>query len=172
MNCIIYRRGDKLISLSSRDSEFDCVYNRNIDTVYRICFMYLKNKHGAEDMSQNTFIKYLRYNPSFKNLEHEKAWFIVTATNVCKNYFKTWWYKNTSFKDDYEISSNDGSGEVLNLILELPDKYKQVIYMYYYEGYSTVEISKILGINESTIRSHLHTGRNLLKEKLGSEYEK
>lgn len=131
--------------------------------------MYMKNKTDAEDMTQNTFIKYLKYNPSFESSEHEKAWFIVTATNNCKNYFKTWWHKNACLDDEFEVAHHDKNDETLLLVLNLPNKYKQVIYMYYYEGYSTVEIAKLLNTKESTIRTHLLKGRQLLKEKIGSE---
>ena len=162
-----------MVRLFSLDinSEFESIYNRNIETVYRICYMYMKNKTDAEDMTQNTFIKYLKYNPTFENSEHEKAWFIVTATNNCKNHFKTWWNKNTYLKDEIEAVTNDASDETLLLVLELPTKYKQVIYMYYYEGYSTVEIAKLLNTKESTIRTHLLKGRQILKEKIGSEQD-
>ena len=161
-----------MYSLNSRTSEFESIYNRNIETVYRICYVYMKNKTDAEDMTQNTFMKYLKYNPIFENLEHEKAWFIVTATNNCKNHFKTWWNKNTCLNNDFEISYQDKNDETLEIVLNLPTKYKQVIYMYYYEGYSTVEIAELLNTNESTIRTHLLKGRNLLKEKMGSEHER
>ena len=159
----------RLISLGCANSEFESIYNRNVDTVYRICYIYMKNKTDAEDMTQNTFIKYLKYTPSFESLEHEKAWFIVTATNNCKNHFKTWWHRNTYLNDEFEVAKKDETDETLSLVLNLPNKYKQVIYMYYYEGYSTVEISKLLNTKESTIRTHLLKGRQLLKDKIGSE---
>jgi len=165
----MYGRGDRLISLDN--SEFESIYNRNIETVYRICYMYMKNKTDAEDMTQNTFIKYLKYNPNFESSEHEKAWFIVTATNNCKNHFKTWWNRNTYLDDEFEVATNDTSDETLVHVLNLPTKYKQVIYMYYYEGYSTVEIAKLLNTKESTIRTHLLKGRQILKEKIGSEQD-
>lgn len=161
-----------MTSLKLRNSEFESIYNRNIETVYRICYVYMKNKTDAEDMTQNTFMKYLKYQPLFDNLEHEKAWFIVTATNNCKNHFKSWWNKHTYLDDEFEVEYKDKQDETLSLVLNLPNKYKQVIYMYYYEGYSTVEIAKLLNTKESTIRTHLLKGRQILKEKMGSEHEK
>ena len=162
-----------MISLDLQNSEFEDIYNRNVETVYRVCFMYMKNKTDAEDMVQNTFIKYLKYNPVFKNLDHEKAWFIVTSTNNCKNHFKTWWHKNTYLDNEFEVSSNEPNDETLTFVLNLPNKYKQVIYMYYYEGYSSVEIAKLLNVKETTIRTQLLKGRQILKEKIGSEqYER
>jgi len=158
-----------LISLELNNSDFDGIYERNLDTVYRVCYIYMKNKTDAEDMTQNTFIKFLKNRPVFENLEHEKAWFIVTATNNCKNYFKTWWHRNTNITDEVDTSATDSSDEVIDAVLSLPIKYKQVIYMYYYEGYNSKDISKLLNVKESTVRTHLSKGREILKQKLGSE---
>ena len=159
-----------MVSLKRANSEFETIYNRNIDTVYRICYMYMKNKTDAEDMTQNTFIKYLRYMPVFASIDHEKAWFIVTSSNICKNHFKSLWHKNIKVVDEFEISSSKDEN-ILEYVLELPKKYKQVIYMYYYEGYNTVEISRLLNMPESTIRTHLLKGRQILKEKIGSKQD-
>ncbi len=149
-------------------SEFDLVYNRNVETVYRICFLYMKNQSDSEDMVQITFFKYLNKLPHFESSEHEKAWFIVVATNNCKNHFKSYWNRNVNY-DDMEVSFSDGDKNILEAVLNLPLKYKQVIYMYYYEGYKSKEIAEILGKKESSIRTLLSKGRNLLKESLGSE---
>ena len=152
-----------------KEKDFNNVYNRNVETVYRICYMYLKNKVDSEDMTQNTFIKYMKNNPVFENEKHEKAWFIVTATNSCKNHFKTWWNKNTTLEEDIVVTSTDKKDETLETILNLPTKYKQVIYMHYYEGYATKEIAQLLNIKESTIRTHLVKARQLLKDILTKE---
>lgn len=154
--------------VNARD-QFEIVYERNVDTVYKICFIYLKNKVDAEDMTQNTFIKYLRYNPTFESLKHEKNWFIKTSTNICKNHFKSWWNKNTYLTEELDISDNIKEDfETLGYIMDLPPKYKSIIYMHYYEGFKTKEISEILNINESTVRTHLSKGRNMLKERMGN----
>ncbi len=155
--------------VSSRDIKFESVYERNVDRVYKICFMFVKNKSDAEDLVQNTFIKYLKNCPTFDNLEHEKAWFIVCASNTAKNHFKTWWNKNITFDFEKEIASHDKSLDILNYVLNLPNKYKSIVYMFYYEGYTTKEISSIIKMNESTVRSTLSRARALLKEKIGCE---
>jgi len=125
----------------------------------------MKNQHDTEDMVQNTFIKLMKDDTQFQSEEHEKAWLIKTATNLCKDHFRSWWSKRVSMDEVAELAVDDSllSNDALKMVLELPDKYKTAVYMYYYEGYSTVEIAKILGKKESTIRGYLHTGRKLLK---------
>jgi len=125
----------------------------------------MKNQHDTEDMVQNTFIRLMKDDTQFQSEEHEKAWLIRTATNLCKDHFRSWWSKRVSMDEVAELTVDDSllANDALKMVLELPDKYKTAVYMYYYEGYSTVEIAKILGKNESTIRGYLHTGRKLLK---------
>ena len=152
-------------SLWRTNKELSQIYDRHVKTVYRICFIYMKNQHDTEDMVQNTFIKLMKDDTQFQSEEHEKAWLIKTATNLCKDHFRSWWSKRVSMDEVAELTVDDSllANDALKMVLELPDKYKTAVYMYYYEGYSTVEIAKILGKKESTIRGYLHTGRKLLK---------
>lgn len=152
---------------------FKEIYERNVDTVYRICYSYLKNKTDAEDMVQETFIRLLRKEIKFENYNHEKAWLIVTASNLCKNSLKSWKNKIENIEDYSSIKSKEEKDidETLHIVLELPNKYKTTIYLYYYEGYSSLEIAKITGKKESTIRSQLKRGREILKVKIGGEID-
>lgn len=152
-------------SLLRTDEELSQIYHRHVNTVYRVCFMYMKNSHDTEDMVQNTFIRLMRDEKSFKNTEHEKAWLIRTATNLCKDFFKSWWINRVRLKNEpIEVAVESFKiDETLKKVLELPAKYKTAVYMHYYEGYSTVEIAKILNKNESTIRSQLSRARKRLK---------
>lgn len=163
-------------SLLRTSEEIEEIYNRNVETVYRVCFTYMKNSTDTEDMVQNTFLKLISYNKKFSCVEHEKAWLIVTASNLCKDFFKSKWSKIKNI-DDYENILTEKTDfnidETLKVIIELPLKYKTVIYMYYYEGYNSNEIAKILNKPKSTVRVYLHKGREILKSKLGGDfYEK
>ena len=152
-------------SLLRTDKELTQIYWRHVETVYRVCFMYMKNTHETEDMVQNTFIRLMRDNTRFESEEHEKAWLIRTATNLCIDHFRHWRTK-VVYLDDLTHPAEQPPFEIndtIEKIKKLPQKYKTVIYLYYYEGYSTPEIAKILGKKESTVRSYLHTGRKLLK---------
>jgi RNA polymerase sigma-70 factor (ECF subfamily) len=150
---------------------FEVSYERYFNMVYQVCFSYLKNAADAEDAVADVFEKLLKHGLSFKNAEHEKAWLLRTAINHCKDVLKHWWRMRANI-DDYEnLETADPyqGNELMKLILELPDRYKDVVYLYYYEGYSTVEIAKMLRKPKSTIRNHLHEARGILKGAIEDE---
>ena len=149
------------------------IYNRHVDTVYRVCFMFMKNVSDTEDMVQNTFIRLMKDKTVFQNEEHEKAWLIKTASNLCRDHFRHWWSKTTGIDQakEKEVEQDFSTDDSLEKVLALPSKIKTAVYLYYYEGYSTVEIAKILNKNQSTVRGYLHTGRKLLKMELEGDFE-
>lgn len=152
--------------------EFVEVYYRHVDTVYRVCYSFMKNKSDTEDMVQETFLRLVRSGIGFVSEEHEKAWLIVTASNLCRDTLKKWWRKTENIDDPalglqqppFEID------EVLSAILTLPADQKTAIYMYYYEGYSTAEIAAYLHCPQVTVRSRLSRARKNLKQKLGGDF--
>lgn len=135
--------------------------------------MYLKNIQDTEDAVQSTFIKFLQYKGTFKNQEHIKAWLIVTASNNCKNFLKHWWRKNINIDSLQEkfITFNEENKYIFEKIMNLPQKYKLIIYLYYYEGYKLKEIAEKLKMNDSTVRSYLRRGRNLLRNIIKEDEE-
>lgn len=162
-------------SLLRTDKEIAAIYERHSQTVYRVCFAYMKNPMDTEDAVQETFYRLISKNPILESEEHEKAWLIRTATNICKDELKHWWRRHENIDDHHELQSEEAihTDDVFQAVMELPDKYKTVIYLYYYEGYNSAEIAKILRKPKATIRYHLHEARNLLKERLGEYiYEK
>ena len=147
------------------------LYEQYADMVYRICFMFLKNPADTEDAVQTVFIKAMDERVVFKNISHEKAWFIVTAQNHCKNLLKHWWKKNVAFDANlHDTQYNDEKDETLEQVMNLPEKFKLPIYLYYYEGYTTDEIALSLKLNASTLRSRLKKGRELLKVAIGGDH--
>lgn len=158
--------------LSRTDKEIAEIYQRHIKTVYRVCFAYMKNQADTEDAVQDTFYILIESGPAFESDEHEKAWLIRTATNLCKNILRHWWRKNDNLADHENLQGN-GNFEIddtFTVVMGLPNKYKTVVYLYYYEGYSSVEISNLLRKPQSTIRNYLHEARNVLREKLGGDF--
>jgi len=127
--------------------------------------MFMKNRADTEDMVQNTFIRLMKDKTVFQSVEHEKAWLIRTATNLCKDHLKHWWNRTVGLDDasEVEVEQAVNTDSTLEKVMSLPPKYKTAIYLYYYEGYTTAEIAKILNKNQSTIRGYLLKGRELLK---------
>lgn len=142
------------------------------DMVRRVCFYHLKNQADTEDVFQNVFLKYMLHEKAFYDREHEKAWLLRVAINACKDYLKSFFRRNTVPLDVLNGMEAEVSGEyseVLEAVLALPVKYKDVIYLHYYEGYSAAEIGQILGKKENTVYSLLSRGRGILKDKLGGD---
>jgi RNA polymerase sigma-70 factor (ECF subfamily) len=160
-------------SLLRTDKEIAEIYSRHVKTVYRVCFAYMKDPADAEDAVQETFFKLIRSGPAFDGEEHEKAWLIRTASNVCKNVLRHWWRRRESIEDCPTLPGSDEPeiDDVFQAVMALPDKYKAVVYLHYYEGYSGAEIAGILKKPQSTIRNHLHEARAILKERLGDHFD-
>lgn len=159
---------DKSLLRTDKEKEFAEIYYLHVDAIFRLCFTYLKNKADTEDAVQEVFLKLLNYKGTFESENHRKAWLIVTASNYCKNFLKHWW-RNRKNIDEYTEKIGDTNFEVdemMELVLALPDKYKTAVYLYYYEGYDSAEIAKMLGKPGSTIRSYLSSARRMLKKEL------
>lgn len=140
--------------------------------VYRICFMYLKNKEEAEDAFQDIFLRYYQVDKVFESEEYEKAWLCRVAFNRCKDILKSFRFKVVSLESVQEPSYESKEvGSVLDAVLKLPTKYKDAIYLHYYEGYNATQIAKVLQCSENTVYSHLSRGRQMLKERLGDDFE-
>ncbi len=164
-------------SLLRTNREITEIYERNYKMIYRICFAYLKNPVDTEDVVQNTFIKLIKLQPYFENPEHEKAWLIRISTNICKNFLRSGCQRCESIDDHLEAESYNNLAKetennyILKVVMDLPDRYKTSVYLYYYEGYSSVEIADILNKPRSTIRNYLHEARKILKERLGDDFK-
>lgn len=145
------------------------------DTVRRICMIHLKNYDDTEDIFQTVFLKYALSSECFENLDHEKAWIIRVTINACKDMLKSF-FRNKTISIDELIEKPDqlqnDYREVLEAVIALPQKYRDVIYLHYYEGYNAPEMGRILGKNPNTIYTLLTRAREMLREKLGGdEYE-
>lgn len=151
------------------EQEVNRAVEKYADTVFRICILHLKNKNDAEDIFQEVFLKFALNDKEFENANHEKAWIIRVTINACKDLIKSF-FRSRTISIDELISVADEEKEdlsyVLEAVLKLPVKYRDAIYLHYYEGYSALEIGEILGKNENTVYSILSRGRSMLKESL------
>ena len=144
------------------------------DTVRRICMVHLKNAADTEDIFQTVFLKYVLHSPDFDSPEHEKAWIIRVTVNACKDLLKSFFHSKTLPLDTLRAVPTKGTedySDVLEAVLSLPAKYKDVVYLYYYEEYSAAQISRILRKNVNTVYTLLNRARQMLKDKL-EEVEK
>lgn len=152
------------------------IYERNVDDIYRLCFSYLKNTHDCEDAVSAVFVRLMSKKPVFQSYKQEKAWLVITACNYCKSVLRfSVRHPKVDIRDlpEQEYWENTENFEMLDIILALPEKYRTVLYLHYYEGYSLAEISRFIHVNESTLRSRLYYGKKkLLKAMGGTEYEK
>lgn len=150
--------------------------NRAVETysnmIRRLCMIHLKNHADTEDIFQTVFLKYVLSSVSFEDEAHEKAWFIRVTINACKDLLKNFFRSHVTSLDEVleqpaEIPPDHR--EVLEAVLSLPRKYRDVVYLHYYEDYTAPEISKILGKNVNTIYTLLNRSRQALREKLGGD---
>lgn len=142
------------------------------DTVQRLCLIHLKNKTDAEDIFQNVFLKYALSSDIFESCEHEKAWLIRVTINACRDLLRNFFRSKTVPLDELtELPAHmpEDNRMVLEEVLSLPQKYRQVIYLHYYEGFTAPEISGMLRKNVNTIYTLLTRAKKLLKERLGGD---
>ena len=156
-------------SLMRANQSFQRVYDRQVETVYRVCYSFMKNRADAEDLTQETFLKLLSCGKQFENDKHERAWLIVTASNLCKDALRKWWRRWEEIGQFEGIAAEEQDCTVYEAILRLKPDYKTVVYMFYYDGYSTAEIAEFLNCPEATVRSRLRRARSQLKSMLGGE---
>ena len=133
--------------------------------------IHLKNYADTEDIFQTVFLKYVLSSVSFESKEHEKAWIIRTAVNLCKDHLKSGWRRATVALDAAEAvpAPAEEEGSLLSAVNLLPPKYRTVIYLYYYEGYAAREIAQLLGEKPATVSTQLNRGRQQLRTLLESE---
>lgn len=148
--------------------DIEAIYTRHVDTVYRVCYSFMGNAADSEDATQSVFVKLMSSGLLFTSSEHEKAWLIKVASNHCKDVLKSAARKTASLDRVAEpIAREEGFDMVLDVVLALDPKYKVPVYLHYYEGYSAVDIARLLEKPASTIRSHLSEARTILRRELG-----
>ena len=139
------------------------------DMVRRICMIHLKNYEDAEDIFQTVFLKYVLRSEPFDSPEHEKAWIIRVTVNACRDLLKSFFRSRTVSLDQLIEKPQDmpeDHSDILEAVLELPARFRDVVYLHYYEGYSAPEIGRILKKNPNTVYTLLARARQLLKTRL------
>ncbi|MCH5212442.1 MAG: RNA polymerase sigma factor [Oscillospiraceae bacterium] len=148
---------------------YEDIAERYIDTVYRLALARAKSPAHAEDVTQDVFLKLLEHRQKFESEEHLKAWLLRVTINCTKDLFKSPWFRNTDQLDENTPASVPDDNGLYASLMKLPQKYRTVIHLHYYEGYSIEEIASIIKVRVGTVKSQLSRGRVLLRNILDEE---
>lgn len=147
------------------------ICEKYFDSVYRLVLCRTKNRDAADDIVQDVFYKYIKTDKEFESEEHIKAWLIRVAINSSNSYFTSSWFtKMEPLDENMAVFDTEEKSDVYYAVLELPQKYRTVIHLFYYEDLPIAKISEYLGINESTVKSQLKRARDMLSRKLKGGY--
>lgn len=150
------------------------LFEKYRDNLYILAFNVCKNAEDAKDVVQDTFMQYYMIKKEFEDEQHIRAWLIRVAVNKAKNMTHTFWRKNKISLEEYMDTlefATPASEELFETVMNLPEKYRIAVHLFYYEDYSVREIAGILKLSESNVKVRLSRARLLLKEKLQEEWE-
>lgn len=151
-------------------NEFENVYERYADMLYRLALSYLNSSSDAEDVLQDVFLRYLKKMPAFKSEEHERAWFVRVTINRCHDVLRSRkFHLSLDEVSQMPDKGKEDSFDLLNKLSVLSEKYKTVIILHYLEGYSVEEVSFMLGLSLSAVKMRLSRGKKLLRNVLSKE---
>lgn len=148
--------------------------DRYADMVYRLSVSQMGNRADADDIFQEVFVRLVKHVHKFQTWEHVKAWLIKVTINCCRKHFSQYWNKNvypieeieTVQAEEEDILIIKEDSPVTAAVSELPPKYRYIIHLFYYEELSVIEISRITGQKESTVKSQLFRAREMLRTML------
>lgn len=141
------------------------------DMVFRLALAMTRHDDVAQDVVQDVFLRYLKKQPIFESEQHAKAWFLVVCKNCCRNHFMSGFVRHTtSLQDDIPMLQEEDYG-IYYEVLKLPKKYRLLIHLFYYEGYSSKEIAALLHKKDATIRTQLKRARDVLKQQMEGSVE-
>lgn len=163
--CISSEGVKKMSRIESQEEDIERIVLKYSNMLFKICLVSLRNEHDAKDAVQDTFYQYIRKEIEFKNEDHEKAWLIRVATNICKNMLRfKFMHPKVDIEVLYDYSESEENSEILEDLILIPYKFKIVMILHYVEGYKVDEIAKIIGKTPSAVKMRLQKGRKLLKQ--------
>lgn len=154
--------------MQNREEYITKTIEKHSDMVYRLALARCASIENAEDIFQEVFLKFSEKLPKFNSEEHEKAWLIRVTINLTKNLNKSSWVRNTVELDENFVGETEtkDENELFDKVMNLPQEYRTVIYLFYYEGYKVKEISEMMNKTEGTIKTWLFRAREQLKNEL------
>jgi len=139
--------------------------------IYRVAFSQVKNHADAEDITQEVFLKIIRHDMRYQSMEHERAWIVRVTVNLCRDLLKSKWHRTSVSMEDVSEAQRGScenfteiQDDMMWAVLQLPEKYRNCLYLFYYEDYSIKEIAQSLEMPENTVKTNLKRGRQALKE--------
>lgn len=156
---------------------FTEIYNKNSDSILRLCYMYLKDRELAQDATQETFLKAYKKLSSFRELSRINTWLTSIAINTCKNIIRNSNYKQkdvsleeVEYQLSYAMSDNDKALAVSDAVTSLPQNYREIILLRYYRDLPIKDIVKILSLPQTTVNYRLLKAKSLLKDILKEDF--
>ena len=149
--------------------DFDNIYDRYSDRLYAAAFNICRQQQDAEDAVQDAFIRLYHSRKDFESEEHIKAWLLRVTINSAKSTKRLFWNRMRSSYEEYMDSlafEEESDKGLMDEVLKLPEKYRIVIHLFYFEEYKVKEIAEILNTSENTVKTRLLNGRRILKDKL------
>jgi RNA polymerase sigma-70 factor (ECF subfamily) len=148
----------------------DDAMQRNGDRVFRVAVAGMGTRADAEDVVQDVFLKLLEKRPAFESEEHEAAWLVRVTVNMCRSRLRSPRRRQVPLLETYP-ARDERQHDVMETVMSLPPKYRSVIHLYYYEGYSTREIAEMTAQKDSTVREQLTRARRMLKKYMEGEQQ-
>ncbi len=144
---------------------FSDMYESHSKAVYGVCLMYLKSAEDAEEAVSESYVQLMKKKPHFESDAHAKAYLMRTAVNICKNHLKSAWKRRVVTGDDVmRYMTAPEEENLMEEVLALPPKYRVILYLHYYIGYTAREIADIMNLSQSAVLSRLSRGRKKLRD--------
>ena len=148
--------------------EFEKIAEKYMDTIYRVAYSWMKNQHDANDVTQIVILKLYKTTKSFESDDHIKNWLIKVTVNECKMIFRSPWSKREDITDYAKTLAfeEEQHYDLFQAVMKLDKKYSVPLMLFYYDGYSTKEISAMIGVPEKTVSTRLFRAKAKLKNYL------
>lgn len=156
------------------------IIERYADMVYRLALTEVKNKTDADDIFQEVFLRLVRNLHKLTSEEHVKSWLLRVTINCSRKHFGSFWNRNVlGLSEDTELGKEseeleallEAENPVTEAVRKLPEKYRVVVHLFYFEDFSVLQIAKILGLSENTVKSQMHRARAMLKDLLEGDVD-
>ncbi len=155
--------------MENKTKDLDKLYEKYHLLVYKLAYIITRNRTDSEDITQELFVKLCYNSPSFKSEAHERAWIIRVTQNLSINLIKKAYRRRETGTENFYVPAENKEDNTLSLIMELPQKYKSIVVLYYYFGYSVDEIASALRLSISNVKARLMRAREQLRIKMEDE---